>query len=109
MSKVYLVYDTPSDASLRYTKCVHSKDLGKEVWQVMIKALLIQSPSTNSSVHNTCILSETTLTSICGSRFLSNQTVQTVYEIGRVCGVCTELRKDRPCCAASVMGVFYIR
>lgn len=110
MSKVLLVYDTPSDASLRYVKCVHSKELGRTLWNMMIKTLALERKARGPSTA--CMLSEDVLMDQYGSRFLSNQAVQAVYEVGRRCGVdaevpmsMNELLKDN----IDVMGVFYIR
>lgn len=107
MSKVFLVYDTPSDASLCYIKRVHSEKLGRTLWNVMIKALAMER-----EVHGlttACMLSEEALIDHFGSRFLSYQAVQAVYEIGRECGVDAELPTNESFREGDVMGVFYIR
>ena len=109
MSKVFLIYDSPLDASLRYSKQVHSKDLGPRLWQVILKASISQSETFDGSREVPFLLSETLLSDQCGSRFLSNKTVQAVYEVGRVCGVDAELPDEMGDMDDAIMGVFYIR
>lgn len=109
MSKAVLIYDMPSDKSLRYTKRVHSKDLGRPIWNVMLKTLSVQRESRGN--EPVAELSEDMLISECGSRFHSNHLVQTVYEVGRACGVDAEIPvfESGQLVADNVLGVFYIR
>ena len=112
MSKVFLVYDLPLDASLRYVKRVHSRDLGPVLWDVLLRAITNHREIGDGSHGMTCLLSEVLTIGQCGSRFLLNKTVQAVYEVGRVCGVDEELPgdiDDIDDIDDSVIGVFYIR
>lgn len=111
MSRVVLVYDTPTDATFRYVKRVHHKDLGRHLWGVLSKALIAQRARCDERDPK-CVLDVASLTSECGSNFLSDQLIQTLYEIGREYGIDQKqfpMHTNGCLVDKDVMGVFYIQ
>jgi hypothetical protein len=100
MSKVFLVYNTPLDHDLCYVKQLHTQRLGPELWKIMLKS--------SQDKEHPCVLSDHSLRKWHDSHFLSNKTVQSIYELGRKHGVDTTVPSVSELRHMDAMGVFYI-